>query len=136
MANYSIQHLSKTYDVTPRTIRFYEDKGIISPTRQGVTRVFSERDKVRLELALRGRRLGFSVEEIVEIIDMYDPEQPGDPQQLLYLCQKIREHRKLLINKINDIAYTLNLMDEVERKAFENLASQQKNAPSEISTLN
>ena len=125
MSSYSIQHLSKLYDITPRTIRFYEDKGIITPERQGVTRVFSERDKVRLELTLRGRRLGFSLDEIREIIDMYDPEQPDDPQQLLYLCSKIREHRKLLINKINDIYNTLNTMDEVERKALENLRNQQ-----------
>ena len=136
MSNYSIQHLSKLYDVTPRTIRFYEDKGIITPKRQGVTRIFSERDKVRLELTLRGRRLGFSLDEIREIIDMYDPEQPDDPQQLLYLCTKIREHRKLLINKINDIYNTLNTMDEVERKALENLRVQQSKANAKASTLN
>ena len=136
MSNYSIQHLSKLYDVTPRTIRFYEDKGIITPERQGVTRIFSERDKVRLELTLRGRRLGFSLDEIREIIDMYDPEQPDDPQQLLYLCTKIREHRKLLINKINDIYNTLNTMDEVERKALENLRVQQSKANAKASTLN
>ena len=121
MSNYSIQHLSKTYETTPRTIRYYEDKGIISPKRQGVTRVFSERDKVRLELALRGRRLGFSVDEIREIIDMYDPDQPDDPQQLLFLCQKIREHRTVLLNKINDIYETLNVMDNIEMKSHESM---------------
>ena len=136
MSSYSIQHLSKLYDITPRTIRFYEDKGIINPERQGVTRVFSERDKVRLELTLRGRRLGFSLDEIREIIDMYDPEQPDDPQQLLYLCSKIREHRKLLINKINDIYNTLNTMDEVERKALENLRNQQVAKGNVQNTLN
>ena len=136
MSSYSIQHLSKLYDITPRTIRFYEDKGIINPERQGVTRVFSERDKVRLELTLRGRRLGFSLDEIREIIDMYDPEQPDDPQQLLYLCSKIREHRKLLINKINDIYNTLNTMDEVERKALENLRNQQVAKGNKQNTLN
>ena len=136
MSSYSIQHLSKLYDITPRTIRFYEDKGIINPERQGVTRIFSERDKVRLELTLRGRRLGFSLDEIREIIDMYDPEQPDDPQQLLYLCSKIREHRKLLVNKINDIYNTLNTMDEVERKALENLRIQQVAKGNKQNTLN
>ena len=134
MSSYSIQHLSKLYDITPRTIRFYEDKGIITPERQGVTRVFSERDKVRLELTLR--RLGFSLDEIREIIDMYDPEQPDDPQQLLYLCSKIREHRKLLLNKINDIYNTLNTMDEVERKALESLQAQQVTKGIKLNILN
>ena len=136
MANYSIQHLSKLYEITPRTIRFYEDKGIINPERQGVTRIFSERDKVRLELTLRGRRLGFSLDEIIEIIDMYDPEQPDDPQQLLHLCAKIREHRSLLINKINDIHDTLKIMDEVELKALENLQEQQSNSGDHRKILN
>lgn len=136
MSNYSIQHLSKLYDVTPRTIRFYEDKGIINPKRQGVTRIFSERDKVRLELTLRGRRLGFTLDEIREIIDMYDPDQPDDPQQLLYLCSKIREHRKLLLNKINDIYDTLNIMDEVERKALASLQLQQKSKTAKATSLN
>lgn len=126
MPQYSIQQLSRAYDVTPRTIRYYEDKGIIFPIRQGLTRVFSERDKVRLELTLRGRRLGFSLDEIREIIDMYDPEQPDDPQQLLFLCQKIREHRKSLINKINDIYNTLNIIDEVEQIAFDALQAKHK----------
>ncbi len=136
MANYSIQHLSKLYEITPRTIRFYEDKGIINPERQGVTRIFSERDKVRLELTLRGRRLGFSLDEIVEIIDMYDPDQPDDPQQLLHLCTKIREHRSLLINKINDIHDTLKIMDEVEQKAIESLQEQHSKFSEHTNTLN
>ena len=136
MANYSIQHLSKLYEITPRTIRFYEDKGIINPERQGVTRIFSERDKVRLELTLRGRRLGFSLDEIVEIIDMYDPDQPDDPQQLLHLCTKIREHRSLLINKINDIHDTLKIMDEVEQKAIESLQDQHSTFSEHANTLN
>ena len=136
MISYTIQHLSKLYDITPRTIRFYEDKGIINPERQGVTRIFSERDKVRLELTLRGRRLGFSLDEIREIIDMYDPEQPDDPQQLLYLCTKIHEHRKLLLNKINDIHSTLKTMDEVECKALESLSRQQNQPNSSSNKLN
>lgn len=136
MSNYSIQHLSKTYETTPRTIRYYENKGIINPTRQGVTRIFSERDKVRLELALRGRRLGFSLEEIREIIDMYDPEQPDDPQQLLYLCQKIREHRTTLLNKINDIYLTLNVMDDVEKKAHDSMKRRLQPDNTDLRDLN
>ena len=124
MQTYGIRELGQEFGVTARTLRFYEDKGLIHPARQGVTRRFSERDKVRLNLTLRGKRLGFSLEEIKEVIDMYDPEQPNDPSQLLYLCTKIREYRKKLINKINDINDTFNLMDEIERQALEALSEQ------------
>lgn len=124
MRTYSIRELGEEFGVTARTLRFYEGKGLISPKRQGVTRVFSERDKVRLELTLRGKRLGFSLEEIRQIIDMYDPEQPHDPAQIIYLCQKIRDHRRELLNKIKDINDTLYLMDEVENEAMKALGAQ------------
>ena len=131
---YSIGELANEFAITPRSIRFYEDKGLIHPKRQGVTRVFSERDKVRLNLTVRGKRLGFSLEEIKEIIDLYDPTHPSDPSQILYLCQKIREYREKLTNKINDISDTFKLMDEVERKALDTLAAQHEpSAPSPIS---
>tara|TARA_R110002095_G_C4183692_1_gene233233 strand:- start:527 stop:916 length:390 start_codon:yes stop_codon:yes gene_type:complete len=124
MRTYSIRELGEEFGVTARTLRFYEGKGLISPKRQGVTRVFSERDKVRLELTLRGKRLGFSLEEIRQIIDMYDPDQPHDPAQIIYLCQKIRDHRRELLNKIKDINDTLYLMDEVENDAMKALGAQ------------
>lgn len=124
MRTYSIRELGEEFGVTARTLRFYEGKGLISPKRQGVTRIFSERDKVRLDLTLRGKRLGFSLEEIRQIIDMYDPDQPHDPAQIIYLCQKIRDHRKELLNKIKDINDTLYLMDEVENDAMKALGAQ------------
>lgn len=124
MQTYGIRELGQEFGISARTLRFYEDKGLINPARQGVTRIFSERDKVRLSLTLRGKRLGFSLEEIKDIIEMYDPGQPGDPSQILHLCRKIRHYRKNLLNKINDINDTLKLMDEVERQALETLAEQ------------
>ena len=124
MQTYGIRELGREFGITSRTLRFYEDKGLIHPKRQGVTRVFSERDKVRLNLTVRGKRLGFSLEEIKEIIGMYDPTHPTDPSQILYLCQKIREYREKLTNKINDISDTFKLMDEVEREALNMLAAQ------------
>ena len=116
--SYSITDLAKEFNITPRALRFYEDKGLIKPKRQGVTRVFSDRDRVRLALTLRGKRLGFSLEEVKEIIEMYDPSQPDDPRQLLHLLKKIHEHRKEIINKMNDITDTLKLMHEVESRAL------------------
>ena len=118
---YSINTLSRDFNVTPRTLRFYEDKGILSPTRRGTTRLYSEKDRTRLKLTLRGKRLGLKLEECREIIDMYDPARPDDSRQLLKLCEKIREHRVDLINKIKDIEETMRLMDEVEGQCLEQL---------------
>lgn len=115
---YSIQQLSREFEVTPRALRFYEDKGLLTPARRGTTRLYSDRDRIRLRLALRGKRLGFSLEECREIIDMYDPRQPGSARQLLRLCGKIREHRSELLQKLRDIEATLVMMDEVEAKCL------------------
>ncbi|OGT81854.1 MAG: MerR family transcriptional regulator [Gammaproteobacteria bacterium RIFCSPLOWO2_02_FULL_61_13] len=118
---YSITELSREFDATPRTLRFYEDQGLLNPGRRGMTRVYSDRDRTRLKLALRGRRLGLTVEECKEIIDMYDPSRPRNARQLLRLCEKIREHRATLLEKFRDIEATLNAMDEVERRCLEEL---------------
>ena len=118
---YSIQQLSQEFSVTPRALRFYEDKGLLTPARRGQTRVYSDRDRTRLRLALRGKRLGFSLEECREIIDMYNPKQPGGSRQLLRLCDKIREHRAELLQKLWDIEATLGMMGEVEAKCLAEL---------------
>ena len=118
---YSIQQLSREFDVTPRALRFYEDKGLLTPARRGTTRLYSDRDRTRLRLALRGKRLGFSLEECREIIDMYDPRQPGSARQLLRLCDKIREHRSELLQKLRDLDATMVMMDEVEAKCLAEL---------------
>ena len=118
---YSIQQLAQEFDVTPRALRFYEDKGLIAPARRGQTRLYSDRDRTRLRLALRGRRLGFSLEECREIIDLYNPKQPGGARQLLRLCDKIREHRAELLQKLRDIEATLGTMGEVEAKCLAEL---------------
>jgi DNA-binding transcriptional MerR regulator len=120
---FSIQQLSREFGVTPRTLRFYESRGILSPARRGQTRVYSDRDRTRLKLALRGKRLGFSLEECSEIIDMYDPAQPRNPRQLLRLCEAIRAHRATLLQKMRDIEATLAAMDEVEQQCLGELMS-------------
>ena len=121
--SYTIKTLSRDFDITPRALRFYEDKGILNPGRRGTTRLYSERDRTRLKLTLRGKRLGLTLEECREIIDMYDPRQPDDSLQLLKLCQKIREHRRTLVAKIKDIEETLQAMDDVEKDCLEKLAA-------------
>ncbi|MEZ5565436.1 MAG: MerR family DNA-binding transcriptional regulator [Gammaproteobacteria bacterium] len=123
--SYSIRQLSRDFEVTLRTLRFYEAKGLLAPTRRGTTRLYSDRDRTRLRLTLRGTRLGFSLEECREIIDLYDPGndrgQKGGARQLLRLCDKIREHRMELLQKLRDIEATLVSMGEVEAQCLAEL---------------
>ncbi len=117
----SIKTMSRDFGITPRALRFYEDKGILSPERRGTTRLYSERDRTRLKLTLRGKRLGLKLEECREIIDMYNPSQSDDSLQLLRLCEKIREQRATLVGKIKDIQETLKAMNEVEQECLAKL---------------
>ncbi len=113
--SYGIAELAREFDVTTRTIRFYEDEGLIRPERKGQRRVFSPRDRVRLRLILRGKRLGFSLSEIREIIDLYDTE-PGETGQLRYFLDKIRERRAALERQRADVAETLRELAQVETR--------------------
>ncbi|MFZ2854695.1 MAG: MerR family DNA-binding transcriptional regulator [Rhodocyclaceae bacterium] len=82
---FSISDLAREFGITPRTIRFYEDQGLISPRREGRTRVFTRRDRTRLKLALRGKRLGFSLAEIGYLIGMYDTARDKNTQLTEFL---------------------------------------------------
>ena len=112
---FSISELSQEFDVTTRAIRFYEDEGLLEPQRQGRQRVYSSRDRVRLKLILRGKRLGFSLSEIGDIIDMYDSE-PGEVGQLQYFIEKISVRRKTLKQQRDDIDVTLKELDSIENQ--------------------
>ena len=85
---YSISELAQEFGVTTRTIRYYEDQGLISPERDGVSRVFSSRDRVRLKLALRGKRLGFSLAEIRELFELYDVSRDEQRQLEAFLGKR------------------------------------------------
>ena len=119
-ATFGIADLAREFDVTTRTIRFYEAEGLIAPTRRGQHRIFSPRDRVRLRLILRGKRLGFSLGEIREIIDLYD-RAPGETGQLRFFLGKIRERRADLERQRTDIAETLAVLAEVEARCLEQL---------------
>jgi DNA-binding transcriptional MerR regulator len=99
---YSIRQLSKEFDVTARALRFYEDKGLISPERKGQTRLYSPRDRARLQLILRGKRLGFSLVEIHEILDLYTPKDHGASQMKATLV-KYRKQIETLRRQREDI---------------------------------
>ncbi len=112
---YSISELAKEFEVTPRAIRFYEDQGLLSPGRKGRRRVYGERDRVRLRLILRGKRLGFALSEVKEMFDLYD-NSPGEEGQLQYLLDRIHQRRVLLEQQQKDIEAVLGEMKGVERR--------------------
>ena len=117
---WTIAELAEEYGVTLRTIRHYEALGLISPERRGTERVFHQRDRIRLELVLRGRRLGFSLDEIGRIVDMYD-EPPGEAGQLEYVLQQIEVRRADLARMRADIEQTERDLDAVEARVREDL---------------
>ncbi|HJN24230.1 MAG TPA: MerR family DNA-binding transcriptional regulator [Rhodospirillales bacterium] len=102
--------------MTTRTIRFYEDKNLLLPERQGQRRVYGSRDRVRLRLIMRGKRLGFSLDEIREMIDMYD-DDPSEIAQLKLFLAKISERKSVLTQQQADIAAILNELDKLESES-------------------
>lgn len=109
MATYSITELAREFDVTPRAIRFYEDQGLLAPAREGANgrvRVYNQRDRTRLKLTLRGKRLGLTLSEIRELVDMYESPKDTTPQLNRFLAVLAR-HRQALEQQRNDIAIAL-----------------------------
>jgi len=105
MATYTITELAREFDITPRAIRFYEDQGLLSPSR-GRTRVYGARDRTRLKLTLRGKRLGLTLSEIRDLVDMY--ESPKDSAaQLKRFMAVLARHRESLEQQREDIEVTL-----------------------------
>src|SRR5205814_8685101 len=98
-SEYSISELAREFEVTPRAIRFYEDQGLISPRRVGQRRVYTPRDRTRLKLTLRGKRLGLTLSEIRELIDMYEPGRDERPQLARFLAV-LEEHKASLLQQI------------------------------------
>ena len=121
MATWTITELAQEFGVTLRTLRHYEEIGLLFPERRGTTRVFHHRDRIRLELILRGKRLGFTLPEIATIVNMYD-EQPGEAGQLQYLLDQIEVRREELAQRRRDIEDTLAELAEVERRCRDDLA--------------
>ena len=109
MATYTITELAREFDITPRAIRFYEDQGLISPSREGAggrTRVYGARDRTRLKLTLRGKRLGLTLSEIKDLVDMYESPQDSSAQLNRFLTVLSR-HRESLEQQREDIEITL-----------------------------
>lgn len=108
-----IAELAREFGITTRTIRFYEDQGLITPRRAGQRRVYAPRDRVRLKLIMRGKRLGFSLDEIREMIDIYDMDR-SERAQLRLVLGKIAERRAALDQQQRDIASMLRELADLE----------------------
>src|SRR5688572_27730976 len=106
ISTYTISDLAKEFKVTTRTIRYYEDQGLLSPKREGLNRVFTQRDRVRLKLALRGKRLGFSLSEIRELFELYDVSR-DERRQLEEFLARLERRRVLLEQQREDIEVML-----------------------------
>ncbi|MFM5554185.1 MerR family DNA-binding transcriptional regulator [Aeromonas veronii] len=119
---YSISELAHEFDVTPRTIRYYEDEGLITPLREGQTRIYSHRDKIRLKLTLRGKRLGFSLAEIRELFDMYDTDK-SSKTQLHSMIQLIEAKRGALRQQLEDIQMVMAELEAAEQRCVNSLNS-------------
>jgi DNA-binding transcriptional MerR regulator len=112
--HYSISQLAKEFDVTTRTIRFYEEKGFLNPERKGTTRIYSPQDKTTLELILRGKNLGFSLEESAQILAIYNHDS-AEPDQLQQLLTAISEKRAQLQRQQKNLSAMLNDLDAAEK---------------------
>ncbi len=118
--SYTISQLAGEFGVTTRTIRFYEEKNLIHPRRDGQKRIFSSTDRVRLQLILRGKRIGLSLGESLEIIDLYDPAG-NNADQYLALVRKIEEKKHQLHLQINDIEHTITDLERVQQRCIREL---------------
>lgn len=111
-----ITALTEEFGITTRTLRFYEDRKLLAPFRRGRKRLYRPRDRIRLKLILRGKRLGLSLDEIAEIIDLYD-ETSGPQKQIDKLLERIEARRQALLAQRQDIDDALAELATVEEKA-------------------
>ena len=117
---FSISELAREFDVTPRAIRFYEDQGLLAPRRDGQRRIYTPRDRTRLKLTLRGKRLGLTLAEIRELIDMYEPGRDDRPQ-LERFREVLETHRRSLLQQRADIEAQLGEIQTFEKRVNQQL---------------
>lgn len=120
---YSVTELAKDLGVTPRTIRFYEDQGLILPQRAGTTRVYTHRDRARMILILRGKRLGFSLKDIKEFLDLYVVDTT-QVEQLRVLVTKVRGRIAQLEDQLQAVQTSLSELRDIERLSLESLRTK------------
>ena len=119
-AEFSISELAREFAITPRAIRFYEDQGLLAPRREGQRRIYTPRDRTRLKLTLRGKRLGLTLSEIRELIDMYEPGRDARPQLERFLAV-LESHRASLLQQRADIQAQLAEIQDFEKRVKKQL---------------
>lgn len=122
---FTISELAREFNITTRAIRFYEDRGLLSPRRDGRRRLYSRRDRTRLKLTLRGKRLGFSLDEIREILDLFDASR-DEEVQLRHFLSVLNRHRAILEQQRADIEAVLNEIDTARRECLLRLSSSEE----------
>jgi len=120
MAQYSIRDLAEEFDITTRTMRFYESEGLLHPARKGQTRLYNDKDRIALKLVIRGKRLGFSLAESKELIQLYNPKGANETQ-LQRVLDKIQEQKSALNQQIEDIRVMQLELEEAEKRCLETL---------------
>lgn len=121
LTTYSIGELAREFDITTRSIRFYEDQGLLTPGRQGQTRLYTNKDRVRLKLILRGKRLGFSLAETKRLFDLYDMEN-SSVRQLHTVLELIDDKKLSLKQQLEDIKVLLVELGNLEERCRDELA--------------
>lgn len=117
---FSIGELAKSMDITPRSIRFYEEQGLLNPTRNGQNRIYQKKDQVRLKLILRGKRLGFSLAETKTLFDLYDSHQ-NSKEQLEAMLKMSAEKQLHMQQQLEDIKMLKSELEEVEARCQDEL---------------
>jgi DNA-binding transcriptional MerR regulator len=131
---WTIAQVAEEFAITHRTVRHYEELNLISPERRGTSRIYHRRERTRLNLILRGRRLGFPLEEIRTIINLYD-EPTGQESQLRYVLDQLNQRRGRLEQRRRDIEDALRELDEFERRCQSDLTSLGQQAQQPRQTL-
>ncbi|EKN4580413.1 MerR family DNA-binding transcriptional regulator [Vibrio parahaemolyticus] len=121
MNTFKISELAKEFDITTRSIRFYEDLGLLTPERKGNTRIYNGRERIRLKLILRGKRLGFSLADIKELFELYDTDQ--STEQLNYMIRLIEEKKAALQQQANDIQAVMMELNAAQLRCQNTLRS-------------
>ncbi len=122
---YSITDLAQEFDLTPRAIRYYEDKGLLHPIREGTKRIYRRRDRTRLKLIMRAKRLGISLDDARELFELYDQMQ-GESRQLHKFLNILAERRASLEQQRRDIEATLQEIDTIETECYRRLEQDQR----------
>ena len=122
-STFTISELSKEFAITTRSIRFYEDQGLLTPQRDGQKRIYTAHDRTWLELILRGKRLGLTLAEISQILDLYDSSSTNNDQQLFVFIEKIKIRQAALMQQMEDIKALQDELDAAERRCNSSLSS-------------